>query len=88
MDTTLTLFGDTLNLLTEDAGLDEHTVADEVDFVLVKDAAGDDVQHVLHAVELEGVAGVGAALETGHHVVPRSEHVDDFSLAFIAPLES
>ena len=83
-----TLLGNTLNLLTEDAGLDEHAVTDEVDFVLMKDTTGDDMQHMLEAVELEGVAGIGAALEAGHHIIARSQHVDYLALALVAPLET
>ena len=54
----------------------------------MEDTAGDDVQHMLHAIELEGVAGIGTTLETGHHIIVRSEHVDNLTLAFIAPLET
>ena len=81
-----TFLGEGVNLLAEDAGLDEDPVAYEVGFLLVEDAAGDDVQHMLGAVELEGMASVGAALETGYYVVFGGQDVDNLTLAFVAPL--
>ena len=83
-----TLLGQRLDLLTENARLDEHAVADEVDFLLVEDAAGNDVQHMLRAVEFKSMAGIGAALEAGHNVVARRQHVDNLAFAFVAPLEA
>jgi len=46
------------------------------------------VQNVLYAIEEKGMAGVGAALESGHGVVGGCEDVYNFAFAFIAPLEA
>ena len=54
----------------------------------MEDTAGDDVEDMLGAVEFEGVAGIGATLETGNNIVFGSEDVDDFAFALVAPLES
>ena len=83
-----TLFSNTFYLLTENAGLDKHTIANEVNFVFMKNTAGDDMEHMFHAVELEGVTGIGATLKTSHHVIVRSQHIDNLTLAFVPPLQS
>jgi hypothetical protein len=83
-----TLLNEGLDFLTEDTGLNEHTVADKVDFVLVEDTAGNDMQYMLRAVELKGMTRVGATLETSHYIIVRGEHVNNLTLAFVAPLES
>ena len=81
------LLGQGLNLLTENAWLDEHTVADEIDFLLMENTTGDDMQHMLGTVELKGMTGIGAALESGHNIIARSQHVDNLALSLVAPLE-
>ncbi len=80
--------GQLLQLLTEHDGVEDDAVADYINNVGVKDAAWHLVQHVLEAVEGEGVAGVGAALEAGYYVVGGGEDIDDFAFAFVAPLEA
>ena len=82
------LGGQFLYLLLKDAGLDEHTVAYKVDFILVENARRDDMKHMLHAVELESVTGVGAALETGNNIIVGGEDINDFTFALVAPLKS
>ena len=80
--------GEFLELLAEHDGVEDDAVADDVEDVGVENAAGHLVQDVLDAVEGEGVAGVGAALEAGYGIVGGCEHVYDFAFAFIAPLEA
>ena len=43
---------------------------------------------MLVAVEFEGVAGVGTALETCYNIITGGEDIDDFAFAFVAPLEA
>ena len=57
--------GEFLELLTKDDGVEDDAIADDVDNVGVENAAGYLVQDVLYAIEEEGVAGDGAALEAG-----------------------
>jgi hypothetical protein len=80
--------GELLELLAEDDGVEDDAVTNDVDDVRVENAAGHLVQDVLDAVEIQGVAGIGAALEAGDGVVGGRENVYDFAFAFIAPLEA
>ena len=77
-----------VDFFLEDEGVDDHTVADDVEGVFSEHATGNGVQHVLDAIKLQGVSGIGSALESGDHVVLRGEHVHDFAFAFVAPLEA
>jgi hypothetical protein len=73
---------------TEHNGVKNDAVAYDIEDVRVKNTAGHLVKDVFEAVEGEGVAGVGAALEAGYGIVGGSEYVYDFAFAFIAPLEA
>jgi len=53
-----------------------------------ENARGNRVQHVLLALEVEGVPCVRAALEPGDHPVGGSEHVHDFPFSLVAPLQA
>src|SRR4029079_18139828 len=66
--------------------VDDHAVADDAGDAVVQDAGRDEVQDVLLAAHVDGVAGVVTALIAGHHVEPRRHQIDDLALAFIAPL--
>jgi hypothetical protein len=77
-----------LEFLTKDDGVEDDAVANDVEDVGVKNAAGHLVQDVLDTVEGESVAGIGAALEAGYGVVGGCEDIYNFAFAFIAPLEA
>ena len=67
----------------------EHdAVADDAFAAGAEDAAGDELQDKLLAVDDDGVAGVVAAGVAGDDVELFAEDVDDLALAFIAPLGS
>jgi hypothetical protein len=51
-----------------------------------QDAAGNQVQHIFLGPDKNGVPGVVAALRAHHHIGLLGQHVDDFSLPFVAPL--
>ena len=61
-------------------------VADDADLVLAQDAGGNEVQDVFLALDVDGVAGVVAALRADHHVRLLGQHVNDLAFAFVAPL--
>ena len=63
---------------------DDATVADDVHFVFCEDARGDGAEYELLAFENDGVSGVRAACEAGHHVLFRGKHVYHFSFAFVS----
>ena len=76
------------DLLLEDAGLNKDAVAYHVDLVFVENAGRDDMEDMLDAAKLNGVTGVGAALETGYDIVLWGEDINDFSFALVSPLET
>jgi hypothetical protein len=63
-----------------------HTVADVALDARAHDAAGDQVQRGLDAVDDQRVAGVVAALEAHHALGAFGQPVDQLALAFVAPL--
>ena len=75
-------------LVHEEIGCQNHAVADYVYLVALENARGDAAQHIFLPLELQRVPCVGTTLESGHHVITGSEHVDYLSLSFIAPLQS
>jgi hypothetical protein len=77
-----------LYLLLKDVRLDEYAIADYIHFVFVENARRYNVKDMLDAAEFDGVAGIGAALETGDYIVLGCEYINDFSLALVSPLET
>jgi hypothetical protein len=74
------------DFLDQCLGRQHHAVADQAQRIVAQDAGGDQVQHGLLALDHQRVAGVVAALETGHGTDPLGQQVDDLALAFVAPL--
>ena len=68
-------------------GVDHDTVADHVHGILAEDAGRDGMKHEALAVEDQRVAGVGAALEAGDHLVVRGQYIYYLAFALVAPLE-
>ena len=75
-----------LDFLDEAHGVHHDAVADDADLVLAQNAGGNQVQDVFLAFDVDGVAGVVAALRADHHVRLLGQHVNDLAFAFIAPL--
>ena len=46
------------------------------------------MKHIAFVVEMERVTCVGSALETSDYIITGSEHVDNFTFAFVAPLQT
>ena len=44
------------------------------------------MQHVLGAIEGEGVTGIGSALKAGYYIVGGGQHIDNLAFALIPPL--
>ena len=69
------------------AGHVQHNaIADQAGLALVQDTGRDKVQDGLLTLNLEGVAGVVAALEAHDDLTCGTEHINDLALAFVAPL--
>ena len=68
--------------------VDHDAVADHAHFSAPQNAGGNEMQDVFFAAVNDGVAGVIAALAADHDVGVAGQDVDDFALAFIAPLRA
>ena len=77
-----------VHFLEQRLGIDHHAVADHARHAGVENARRDQVQHELLPVHVDGVPGVVPALIARHGREVRRQHVDDFSLAFVAPLRA
>ena len=77
-----------LGLLAEEDGVNDNAVADDVGFSALKYARRNRAEYVFLAVELQRVTGIGTALKTGDDLVGRRQHIHDFSLALVTPLQA
>ncbi len=77
-----------VDLVEERRQVDDDTVGDHGDHVVVEDARGDELQGVLLAIDDDGVSGVVAALVAHDVRVLLRQQVDDLCFALIAPLGS
>src|ERR1019366_687628 len=75
-----------LHLREKRARVDDEAVSDHVHDARAADARRDETQREVLVAELHGVAGVVAALIAGDEIEGGSDEVDDFALAFVAPL--
>ena len=66
--------------------VDDDAVGDDALFPCAQDAGGDQVEDEFFFTDLDGVAGVVAALGAHDDVSLPGQHVDDLSFSFIAPL--
>ena len=78
---------DGLAFLPEDGGVEDDPVADDIDGSFTEDTRRNGVQHEGCVAEMDGVAGVGAALEAGHHGVAFRQEIHDLAFSFVSPLE-
>ena len=76
------------DLLDQCVGVDDHALAQHASNAWPQNARRNQVRDVLFPVHDDGVAGVGAATPTRHHMGVFREQVDDLALAFIAPLSA
>ena len=75
------------DLAVQMVGINDHAVAHDADDVGPQDAGGQQVEHKLAPLVLDGMAGVVAALVADHDVVILAEQVDHAALALIAPVD-
>jgi hypothetical protein len=74
------------HLVAKGPGIDDHASAQEAAHAVMQDPRRDQVQHMLVRADVDGVAGVGAALVSQHPVDVAAEGINDLALAFVAPL--
>ena len=77
-----------VDFLHQGEGIEHDAVADDGLGLLAEDAAGGELEDELFAGDGDGVSGVVSAGIAGDHLKAVGKHVDDFSLALIAPLGS
>ena len=81
-------FFQAFNLFKQLGGRQDHAVADVALHTRAHDAAGDQVQGGFHAVDYQGMSGIVAALKAHHALGAFGQPIDQFALAFVAPLGS
>src|SRR5690606_6991331 len=81
-------FVQTFQFLYKNYGIYNHSVSDEVNRVFVKHPRWDCTQNVFYAINFQGVSSVWGTLKTCDNIVVLCEHIDNFSFAFVAPLQS
>ncbi len=68
--------------------IDHHAVADDADDAGMQNAGRDQPEDELRPVDVDGVAGVVAALIPRDDVEARRQQIDDLAFAFVAPLRA
>ena len=68
--------------------VNDHAVADDASGIRVNEAGRQQMKFECLAVNDDGVAGIIASCAARDDVVLAAESVDDFALAFVAPLRS
>ena len=59
-------------------------IANDIQFALIKDSRWNTAKNELLSFEDNRMSGIGAACETGYDIIARSEHIHDFSFAFVS----
>ena len=81
-------FLDLGNLVHQNHRVYDHAIADDVRRPVAENAGRHRMEDKTLAGEMNGMAGIRSALETGNHVIVRSQHIDDLAFALVAPLHS
>ena len=79
-------FAQRANFFQECDGIEDNAIANDAAASGTQHAARHKLQHKLFAVDDDGVAGIVPAGIAGHHGKVLRQHVDDLSLALVAPL--
>ena len=77
-----------LGFLHEQVGSQYDTITDDIRFSTLEDARGNGAKHILLALELQRMTGIGTALKTSHHIILRGEHINYLTFSFVAPLQT
>ena len=75
-----------VHFFKEHKGVEHYAIADEAHLAVMQNAGGNEVQNGFFALNLDGVPGIVAALKTDNGPALGAQHVNDFALAFVAPL--
>src|SRR5262249_13555850 len=77
---------ESLDFFNEADGIDADGVADAANLFLAQYSGRDEVEDILLAADVNGVAGVVAALSADNDVRLFSKDIDNFAFSFVAPL--
>ena len=77
-----------LGFLHEQVGSQYDTITDDIYLTTLEDARGNGAKHILLALELQRMTGIGTALKTSHHIILRGEHINYLTFSFVAPLQT
>ncbi len=75
-----------VDFLHEGERVEHHAVTDDAAAAFAQHAAGNQLQNKLLALDGDRVSGVVPAGIASHDLEALGKHVDDFALAFVAPL--
>jgi hypothetical protein len=75
-----------VDFLEERLWIDDHAIADDAGDARMQNARRDQMEDELRPFHINGVSGVVPALVARDRREMRRQHVDDLSLAFVAPL--
>lgn len=75
-----------LELVEHSLDVDDDSVAEDVDTLVVEYSAWKQVEGVLLFIDDDGVTGISASVESSADVVFFSEEIDKFSFTFVTPL--
>ena len=79
---------ESLGFLHEQVGSQYDTITDDIYFTALENARGNGAKHILLALELQRMTGIGTALKTSHHIILRGEHINYLTFSFVAPLQT
>ena len=83
-----TLLAQLVDLTVQMVGVDDHTVAHHADNIGTEDTGGQQVQHELAPLVLDGMTSIVAALIACNNIVLLADQVDHAALALIAPVDT
>jgi len=79
-------FAETFDLTDEADRIDDDSITNHTNLFLAQNARGDEMEDVFLAADVNGMAGIVAALCADDDVRFFGEHVDNFAFSLIAPL--
>ena len=77
-----------LGLIHEQVRSQHNAITYNIDLASLEDAGRNATQHILLALEFQGMASIRTSLKACDNIVAWREHVNYFSFSFIAPLQS
>jgi hypothetical protein len=77
-----------VNFPDENLGVNDNAICDNADGFAPDGAAGEKMESEFFVADDNGMAGVGAAAIADHNIIFFGKDINNFTFAFIAPLQS